>query len=482
MQGVQKAADSLISYGYLMNNLDFEKTQIWAKNLAANPVPPAASIPKPSLNIQKPAFSIKKPVLRPLTKEEKITLAAGGALAIGLGAIVITSLSDEDVDVSPIAPSIANLNAPKLDLGSPEPVAKPQTPEPVHHTPPPPKPPSRPHEPAKEHSKPDGLHALIDIPETPEVATTPRDEQTFIDAFNAARKEVGPAGLFAWRDTYYSTFTDKEWESVAEDKKALWLDGAQPIIDPHVENLVPVAEPVAEQQQQHVIVAERGAVTWTGIDKDEDGQAEILMARINGQSPMVLMDTDGDGLLDTRYDYEASSGRTYASVIEPISMSAAEIAQLEIVPVGPDMGFFNQSTSGDSSDGSPVSIVEFGDSYVVSLDSNHDNTVDAISYLTDNHGPIVGLDHDNDGQIETGYIYDSESGTISLQETAPMEEMTVGPPEYQMYSEAAGQDGADMPELSENEALSMNEDNDITDDFDSYFKNDQDQSDEYQNA
>ncbi|MCF0040050.1 hypothetical protein [Dyadobacter fanqingshengii] len=463
-----------------MNNLDFEKTQIWAKNLAANPVPPVASIPKPSLNFQKPAFSIKKPVLRPLTKEEKITLAAGGALAIGLGAIVITSLSEEDVDAPSVIPSVANLNAPKLDLDSPEPVVKPAAPEPAHHTPPTPRPPSRPHEPAREHSKPDGLHALIDIPETPEVATTPKDEQTFIDAFNAARKEVGPAGLFAWRDTYYSTFTDKEWESVAEDKKALWLDGAQPIIDPHVENVVQVAEPVAEQQ--NVIVAERGAVTWTGIDKDEDGQAEILMARINGQSPMVLMDTDGDGLLDTRYDYEASSGRTYASVIDPISMSAAEIAQLEIVPVGPDMGFFNQSTSGHSSESLPVSIVEYGDSYVVSLDSNNDNTVDAITYLTDDRGPIVGLDHDNDGQIETGYVYDSESGTINFQETAPMEEMTVGPPEYQLFSEASGQEELHTPDLPDDEALSMNEDDEVTDDFDSYFKNSPDESDEYQNT
>ncbi|UON80478.1 hypothetical protein MUK70_15490 [Dyadobacter chenwenxiniae] len=150
-----------------MNNLDFEKTQIWAKNLAANPVPPATTIPRPSLNFQKPAFNMKKPVLRPLTKEEKITLAAGGALAIGLGAIVITSLSDEEVAATPAAPSIAHLNAPKLNLDSPEPVVKPADPEPAHHTPPPPRPPSRPHELAREHSKPDGLHALIDIPETP---------------------------------------------------------------------------------------------------------------------------------------------------------------------------------------------------------------------------------------------------------------------------------------------------------------------------
>jgi hypothetical protein len=466
-----------------MNNLDFEKTQIWAKNLASNPVPPVSSIPKPSVNFQKPTFNFKKPVLRPLTKEEKITLAAGGALAIGLGAIVITSLSEDQIEKPTVAPIAENLNAPKLDLNTPEPIVKSEAPEPVHHAPPArPMPKREPHEPAPLPPKPDDHHALLEIPETPEVATLPKDEQTFIEAFNTARNEVGPAGLFAWRETYYSTFTEKEWDSVPEEKQSKWLDGAQPIIDPHIDPVIPVAEPPADQQ--HVIVAERGAVTWTGIDKDEDGQAEILMARINGQSPMVLMDTDGDGLLDTRYDYEASSGKTYASAIDPISMNAAEIEQLEIVPVGPDMGFFNQAKNDQLTEFLPVSIVESGNSYVISLDSNGDKTVDAITYLTDERGPIVGLDHDNDGQIETGYVYDSESQKITFQETAPMEELLIGPPEYPAYTQAGPPEDQDISnDLPDNdEDLSVNEHDDINDDFDAYFKSSQDQSDDYQNA
>ena len=469
-----------------MNNLDFEKTQIWAKNLASNPVPPASSIPRPSVNIQKPAFEFKKPVLRPLTKEEKITLAVGGALAIGLGAIVITSLSDEEIGQKPAAPIGQNLNAPKLDLNTPEPVAKQDAPEPAHHPAPAarPMPRKEPHEPAPQPAKKDDQHALLEIPETPEVATTPKDEQTFIDAFNTARNEVGPGGIFAWRDTYYSTFTEKEWDSVPEEKQITWLDNAEPIIDPEVQSVAvqPVAQPAAEQQ--HVIVAERGAVTWTGIDKDEDGQAEILVAKINGQSPMVLMDTDGDGLLDTRYDYEASSGKTYASAIDPISMNAAEIEQLEIVPVGPDMGFFNQAKNDQTTETLPVSIIEEGNAYVVSLDSNGDKTVDAITFLTDERGPIVGLDQDNDGKIEMGYVYDSESQKITFQETAPMEELIIGPPEYPAYTQADVPEDLDVSnDLSDaDEDLSLNEDEDINDDFDAYFKSSQDQSDDYQNA
>ena len=410
-----------------MNNLDFEKTQIWAKNVLDAPVPiaPIAAAAAPA--IARPPAPAKKPVMKKLTKEEKIVLATGGALALGLGYIVISSLSNEDIVEKTPVPTTADLTAPVLDLGVPELVAKPEEPEipkPHHAAPKPHLPRSEP--PAAAQTPEHEIHhALLEIPDTPEVATKVGDELTFIEAFNVARDEVGPAGLFAWRDTYYSTFTDKEWESVPEDKKAQWLVAAEPIIDPGYENLSEGITPeAAPDHANSVVVAERGEITWTGIDKNGDGQAEILMARIHGQSPMVLLDTDGDGILDTRYDYDAASGKTFASVIEPFSMSVSDIEHLEYIPVEGDMSFFNHSGNEQTSESLPVSIYTENSQYVVSLDSNMDNKVDAITYLTDDRGPVVGLDFDNDGQIEMGYVYDSDSQTVNSIETEPMEEMS----------------------------------------------------------
>lgn len=452
-----------------MNNLDFEKTQIWAKNLMNAPLPTVPPIAAAASAIKPPSLA-PKPVLKKLSTQEKIILATGGALAIGLGAIVITSLSDDDVIEKSAPAPVADLTAPKLDLGVPQPVEKQEEPEPPkpHHAAP------REHAPKREAPAPappaaavEEHHALLEIPETPEVATTVGDELTFIEAFNVARREVGPAGLFAWRDTYYSTFTDKEWELVPEDKKAQWLEAAEPIIDPGYENLSEGVTPEPVAEQQHVVVAERGPITWTGIDKNGDGQAEILMARINGQSPMVLLDTDGDGVLDTRYDYEAASGKTFASVIEPFSMSTADIEHLEYVPVEPDMGFYNHSGNEQTSGSLPVSIYQENNQYVVSLDSNMDNTIDAITYLTDDRGPVVGLDYDNDGQIEMGYVYDADSQTVNSLEMEPMEEMSFGPPEGPAVSMADEQQNAYQAEGLAFEDTDDNEssDDDETDDY-----------------
>lgn len=432
---MQKAAYPLIKpteNSTQMNNLDFEKTQVWAKNLIINANDSVDAPPMQAASAVKPIFATKKTVLKPLTREEKITLAAGGALAIGLGAIVISSFSDVEPEKVTLSTQ-TNLTAPQLNLGVLQPEVKVSEPEinkavsepfhRVHH--------------AEGETHPKSLkpgldHALLEIPENPQIATCVGDELTFVEAFNAARSEVGPAGLFAWRETYYSTFTDKEWQSVPGHDKEKWLIGAQPIIEPE-----PVSDhlnPDITEPPHAVVVAERGSITWTGIDKNGDGQAEILVARINGQSPMVIMDTDNDGILDTRYDYDATSGKTYASLVEPFSMSIADIEQLEYVPVESDMGFFNQNTSNHAQATLPVMIHQENNGYVVSLDSNQDNTVDAITYLSDDKGPVVGLDYDNDGQIEMGFVYDNQTHTLQSAQTDPLEEMFFGSLDNPMIS------------------------------------------------
>lgn len=420
---------------------------------------------------------IPKPVLKKLSKEEKIILASGGALALGLGAIVITSLPDDAVAVAPEEVlETADLTAPILDLDTEPEIAR--LPEPTAPAPPSRHRPPAPHEPAARHEVPAAPqpptagehHALLQIPDSPEVATTVRDDVPFLEAFHTARAEVGPAGLFAWRDTFYSTFTDKEWDLVPEDQKEHWLEGAEPIIHPGYENLQPDSV-ASEPAFQHVIVAERGELVWTGIDRNGDGQVEVLMGRINGQSPMVLMDTDGDGILDTRYDFEAKSGKTFASQIEPFSMSASEIEHIEFVPIEADMGFFNASSRHHGKEVFPVAIHEEEGKYVVTLDSDHNNTIDAITYFTDEKGPVVGLDFDNDGQIEMGFTYDSETHSITTMEVEPLEEMKLGEDEIPQFSYA--DDDALLnnydPEL-ESDGLAF--DDESNDDTDSSFDDD----------
>ena len=130
-----------------MNPSDVDKTQIFAnraKEMHASasqpfpPSPPEADIPAP------PAI---KPSVKTLTKEEKILLATGGILTLGLGTIVIAGINEGEPaapasqlpDISTDSPS---LNVPVIETEGDTPVAIPAAPPvenkpaaPVHQTP-----------------------------------------------------------------------------------------------------------------------------------------------------------------------------------------------------------------------------------------------------------------------------------------------------------------------------------------------------------
>lgn len=51
------------------------------------------------------------------------------------------------------------------------------------------------------------------------VATSVNDDMSFSEAFNAARTEVGPGGVFEWHGYIYSTYTEDEWGSMTAEQR-----------------------------------------------------------------------------------------------------------------------------------------------------------------------------------------------------------------------------------------------------------------------
>ncbi len=52
------------------------------------------------------------------------------------------------------------------------------------------------------------------------VANSVSDDMSFVDAFNAARAEVGPGGVFEWHGQIYSTYTSDEWNNMTAEERA----------------------------------------------------------------------------------------------------------------------------------------------------------------------------------------------------------------------------------------------------------------------
>ncbi len=420
-----------------MNHLDFEKTQLFTnKAKEARIDSPSSSGPPSMPSVSPPPV---KPVVKKLSKEEKILLATGGVLTLGLGAIVIVSMTDDDVvpveavnaPQSPIqAPIIETENATTPEKPVVELPTSPVVHEPKH---------TKPHQ-----SVHDNQHALIDIPDELTVATKVTDDMSFDDAFKTARTEVGPGGLFVWNDTYYGTFNEREWENLPEAKKNAWIGAVEPIIDPHV------PEEASITGDNHVIIADRGEIIWTGIDKDGDGIAEVLTARVQGQSPIVMIDNDKDGKLDTRYFLNSATGKVTSTPIEQTRMEMKDINEIPQIEAGSSFFITNDVTIQDSAQ-MPVTILEENGAYMVGIDLDNDALVDIISLNKDGENPVVAMDMDNDGRIETSFIYDADQQMVVAMETEPMESMIIS--EQAEFSEEA--------QITDNEDSS--DDDDTTD-------------------
>ena len=163
---------------------------------------------------------------------------------------------------------------------------------------------------------------------------TVSDELSFGKAFDAARAEVGPGGVFRWRGHIYNTYTEAEWKAMSADNRQLFANQVKPEVsaaDVDMKQIAKAEAPVEddvrvadddvqvaqaaadEQEPVREDVQVRAEVTsWNEIAQDDNdvrivGYKEIAVAPgrtinmqeldVNGQRVAVI-DVDKDGVPD----------------------------------------------------------------------------------------------------------------------------------------------------------------------------------------
>ncbi|MBU1821197.1 MAG: hypothetical protein KKG00_06765 [Bacteroidetes bacterium] len=467
-----------------MNTIDLEKTRIFERK-AKEAFSAAASArpPEPSAS-QSPASA---PKVKQLTKEEKALLASGGVLSLAFGTILVANLPENTPEEESMqSEETTSLETPTLALEV-EPEIPAETESPASNL-------SddksgRPGAGARQQERTspeivpkeakENLPVIVDVPEKIEVSTKVSDAMNFDEALIVARTEVGPGGLFVWKDTYYTTYTEQEWGKLSDNQKEQWISIAEPVIDP-VNPIEP--EPIIKPQNEYLSTAERGEITWTGVDKNGDGQAEVLIAQSDSRPPVVMMDADGDGLLDTRYDLDPASGVVYASSMEQTSFSLAEVHNI------PEMNPSQVFVSGDIAQTGevgehPVLISEQEGSFIIAMDLDDDALVDVISLKENGRSPFVAMDMDNDGHIETSFVFDQDQDAFLAVELEPMNTLLIGTGEDES-EDLYGYEGPNE-NLGLEEKMSVDEEN-ATEEFhamgnaeDPYFDNQSDLADDF---
>ena len=121
------------------------------------------------------------------------------------------------------------------------------------------------------------------------------DSMSFNEAFAAARREVGPGGLFVWHGNTYGTYYANEWNAMSPaEHDQYWADVYHTTHS--IENGEYDPEPDPVEPDPNV----GSDNLYATIDVDGDGNEDLAIVDVNGDgNPDVIIDSDGDGQLDT---------------------------------------------------------------------------------------------------------------------------------------------------------------------------------------
>lgn len=149
-------------------------------------------------------------------------------------------------------------------------------------------------------------------------AMSANDDLSFADAFNAARAELGPGGVFTWHGNIYNTYTADEWQAMTENEQNDFAEEVNPEVSPADIDVAEIED--ATTSEEDVLIAENSqtqqvsddnihATTWNDIVQEDNdvrviGYGDIEMSDgntvtmqeldVNGQR-VAIVDVDKDG-------------------------------------------------------------------------------------------------------------------------------------------------------------------------------------------
>ena len=148
--------------------------------------------------------------------------------------------------------------------------------------------------------------------QTPELK--PLDELSFREAFDTARAEMGPGGVFRWHGNLYNTYTADEWQAMSDERKEELAQEVDPEISPEDidTDVVTVSETADSLQTEANETSDPLLSEASEAEDDSDdvrviGQGEVTLENgrnvtvqeleVNGQRVAVI-DVDQDGTAD----------------------------------------------------------------------------------------------------------------------------------------------------------------------------------------
>lgn len=167
----------------------------------------------------------------------------------------------------------------------------------------------------------DDMPAVVESSEKPLLEASVEGCQSFREAFQTARAELGAGGVFRWHGNIYNTYTTEEWNAMSTEEKNLFAQRVKPEVSAadidtnqiaKTESADEDVKVASVQQEEHVASARVVAEGPTQVKSDDDdvrvigyGDVDLVDGRsvtveeleINGQR-VAIIDVDKDGVGD----------------------------------------------------------------------------------------------------------------------------------------------------------------------------------------
>lgn len=221
------------------------------------------------------------------------------------------------------------------------------------------------------------------------------DSISFKHAFDAARAELGPGGVFTWRGNIYNTYTVDEWQSMSDDERNLFVSRIKSEISPtdakdmaedvsivetevdtddvDVAEVVNAADDVAEVVPEEVTEEKAEVVSTT---------EEITASSANVSSWDDLVDDDNDVRIIGYEDVEISNGQTVT--IQGLEVNGQRVAVIDVDKDGvADIAMSDLNHNFQMDEGEVIDL----------------HTGEAVSFANDDYAA-----HTNDSEVFDGVI------------------------------------------------------------------------------
>lgn len=169
--------------------------------------------------------------------------------------------------------------------------------------------------------------------------TVSSDDQSFSEAFNSARAELGPGGVFSWHGNLYNTYTAEEWNAMSNDDKNAFAQRVSPEVSPDEIDVT-----IANNDYQEPDVATAGTASSTGDDDVRVvGYGEVTLD--NGQNVTVQeMDINGQRVAVIDVDQDGEADYAMSDINHNQQMDEGEVIDLH---TGETVSFTNDEEPAD---------------------------------------------------------------------------------------------------------------------------------------